>query len=254
MSSPLPYLIYLLGPLVLAVLVRGVLGAGWRPIGAGLITFFLAWIGVMVVTQTAASLSRELAEGTVLYTVVVAVAAGVLEESGRLVAFRVFRTLRGAPTWRTGLAYAVGHSGMESVIVGGSLVLTAAVVSYHPELLSPELLARSEELLGTGLVGASYGAIERVLVGCLIHAAWTLVVVLAVVRSDLRFLALAIGWHAAHDVIAQNLQHLSSAWTVHAAWIGIIGVGYGWALLRLTRAIGESTRGAPAVQTGGGVA
>lgn len=242
MSNLLPTLLYFVGPLALAILLRRMLGIGWRVLGAGFVTFLVAWVGVMVVTQTAASLSPAFVEGSFLLTVLVAGAAGMFEETARYAAFRTFRGLRAASTWRTGVMYAVGHSGAESFIVGGSLMLTAAVVLHAPESLSPDLLAASRELLATGTLAATYGAVERVLVGFLIHAAFTLVVLLAVIRSDLRYLALAVAWHMAHDVIAQNLQRLSEHWTAHAAWIGFIVVVYTWILVRLIRVVARSGR------------
>lgn len=242
MSSSLPTLIYFVGPLALAILVRRLLGIGWKVLGAGFVTFLVAWAGVMVVTQTATSLSPAFAEGTFLLTILVAGAAGMFEETARYVAFRTFRGLRAAPTWRTGVMYAVGHSGAEAFIVGGSLLLTAAVVLRAPESLSPDLLAASQELLATGTLAATYGAVERVLVGFLMHAAFTLVVLLAVIRSDLRYLGLAVAWHMGHDIIAQNLQRLSGHWTVHAAWIGFIVVAYTWIFVRLIRVIDRSSR------------
>jgi len=241
MSSPLPYLIYFVGPCALAILARRVLHVGWKAVGAGLVTFLVAWAAVMVVTQSAASVSAVFAEGTLLYTILVATAAGGFEESARFVAFRTFRGLRKAPTWRTGLAFAVGHSGAESFIVGGSLALTSAVVLYSPESLSPDLLIASREVLATGSASATFAALERLLVGFLIHGAFTLVVVLSVVRSDIRYLALAIAWHAAHDVIAQNLQRLSEHWIAHAAWIGFILLVYSWLIFRLIASIGRSS-------------
>lgn len=242
MSTPLPTLIYFFGPLALAILVRRLFGIGWKVLGAGFVTFLVAWTGVMVLTQMVALLSPAFAEGTFLLTILVAGAAGLFEETARYIAFRTFRGLRSAPTWRTGVTFAVGHSGAEAFIVGGSLLLTAAVVLRAPESLSPDLLAASQELLATGTLAATYAAVERVLVGFLMHAAFTLVVLLAVIRSDLRYLALAVAWHMVHDIVAQNLPRLSEHWTAHAAWIGFILVAYTWILVRLIRVIGWSGR------------
>lgn len=249
MSNPLPYTIYFLGPLALAILARRALGVDWKVAGIGLLTFLGAWTVVMLVTQTLTALAAAFVEGAFLYTLLVATAAGVFEESGRYAAFRFFRRLRRAPTWQNGLMFAVGHSGAESLIVGGSLVLTAAVLAYAPESLSPDLLAASREVFATGTAAATYAALERLLIGFLMHAAFTLVVVLAVARSELRFLAIAIAWHAVHDVIAQNLPAVPGRWTAHAAWIGFIAIAYSWILLRLIRALGPADPEDPADPT-----
>jgi hypothetical protein len=73
-------------------------------------------------------------------------------------------------------------------------------------------------------------------------------VVLAIVRSDRRYLVLAIGWHIAHDLIAQNLHRVSEHWMAHGAWIAFIVVVYSWISWRLIQTDGRShqVRAAPA--------
>jgi len=235
-AGPVPLLLYLVGPLALALVARRILRTSLAPFWAGLITFFLAWLCVMAVTQAVAASNPAVGRGGVLYTIVIAAAAGLFEETGRLVAFHAFPSLRASPTWRTGLVYAIGYSGMESVIIGASLALTAAVVAYKPELLAPELLASSRALLATGAASALYAAFERVLVGGLMHVCFTLVVLLGILRRQRRYLGLAIAWHFGHDLIAQNLERISAHRLAHAAWIAIIIVVYSWLLIRLVRA------------------
>ena len=158
------------------------------------------------------------------YTIVLAAAAGLFEDTGRFAAFQAFPALRASPTWRTGLVYALGHSGMESIIVGAS-----------PELLTPDVLASSRALLATGAGAAVYAAVERVLVGALMHACFTLVVLLGILRRQRRYLGLAILWHFVHDLIALNLGEVTAHWMGHATWITFILVIYSWLLIRLVR-------------------
>lgn len=246
MADPIPMLIYFLGPLALALAARRFLGTSFAAFRAGLLTFLLAWICVTVVTQAITVSSPAAAPGSIRYTIVVAAAAALFEEVGRFVAFRAFPSLRGAPTWRTGITYAVGHSGMESFIVGASLALTLVVVTHSPELLTPEQLVSSQAMLGAGVGEAIYAAFERVLVGGLMHSCFTLVVLLGILRGQRRYLGLAILWHFMHDLVAQNLERLSVHWLAHAAWIAFILVGYTWLLIRLARSANASPRDADA--------
>jgi uncharacterized membrane protein YhfC len=235
MAGPIPLSLYLLGPLALALVARRLLRTPLAPFWAGVITFFLAWLCVIVVTQAVAASGPAVGGGGVAYTIVLAAAAGLLEETGRFAAFQAFPALRGSASWRTGLVYALGHSGMESVIVGASLGLTAAVVAHRPELLTPDVLASSRALLATGTGGAVYTAVERVLVGALMHACFTLVVLLGILRRQGRYLGLAILWHFVHDLIALNLGEVTAHWMGHATWIAFILVIYSWLLIRLVR-------------------
>lgn len=252
MAGPIPLLLYLVGPLVLAFVASRVLETSLAPFRAGLITFLLSWVCVILVTQAIAASSAWARHDTVLYTILVAAAAGLFEETGRFFAFRAFRALRAAPTWRTALVYAAGHGGMETLVVGASLGLTAAVVAHRPDLLTPEVLASSRAVLATGAGAAVYAAVERLLVGALIHSCFTLVVLLGILRRQRRYLGAAILWHFAHDVIAQNLERVAPHWPAHAAWILVLVVGYTWLAVRLLRsAAAPSQRFSASVRTAG---
>jgi uncharacterized membrane protein YhfC len=56
------------------------------------------------------------------YAIYGALAAGVFEETGRLVGFKLF--FKKAHSWKDGVAYGIGHGGLEVICIGGVLALT----------------------------------------------------------------------------------------------------------------------------------
>lgn len=236
MFDVVPYVVYFLGPFLLAfVLGKRLLGARYSAFVIGFIAFFIAWICVVLATQLPAATSDSFKQGTLLSAVLISASAGLFEESSRFFAFRTFKVLRERKDFETGIMYAIGHSGMESIIAGGSLLLTIAVLENAPELLPAEVLSEAEALLDIGFLESLYGSFERLFVGLLIHSCFTLVVLLALVNSQNKYLFLAMLWHFGHDMVAFNLGRLSEHWIVGKLWVGFIVVFYSWILLQLRR-------------------
>jgi len=237
MLDAIPYLIYFFGPFLLAFFIgRKLLKATYCAFGIGLLAFFIAWVCILMVTQIPAALSDFFKEGTLLYSLILAASAGLFEESSRFFAFRVFRGLREKRNWNTGIMYAMGHSGMESIIVGGSLLLTILVVKFAPQYLSPELLNESKKVLEISFGAGLYNSLERLLVGLLIHGCFTCVVLLSFVKSR-KYLLFAMLWHFAHDMVGLNFHHLSEHWIAEKLWILFIVVVYLWILFKLKKVL-----------------
>jgi steroid 5-alpha reductase family enzyme len=120
-------------------------------------------------------------------------------------------------------------------------LLTAAVIKYAPEVLSPELLQESKELLDISFHQGLYNSLERLLVGLLIHSCFTLLVLLSLVKSKKKYLWFAILWHFGHDMVGFSLHRLSEHWIVEKLWIIFIVVVYSWVLIRLSRKVIRET-------------
>jgi uncharacterized membrane protein YhfC len=237
MLDVIPYIIYFLGPFLLAFFIgKKILKATYGTFGIGLLAFFVAWVCILIVTQIPAAMSDSFKEGTLLYSLILAASAGLFEESSRFFAFRIFKGLREKRNWNTGIMYAIGHSGMESIIVGGSLFLTILVVKYAPQFLSPELLNESKKVLEIGFLGSLYNSLERLLVGLLIHGCFTCVVLLSSIKSR-RYLLLAMLWHFGHNMIGFNFHYISEHWIAEKLWIVFIIVFYSWILFKLKKII-----------------
>ena len=243
MLKVIPCIIYFFGPFLLAFFLgRRILKANYRAFAVGLLAFFVAWVCIVIVTQIPAAKSVVFKEGTFLYALIVSASAGLFEESSRFFAFRVFKGLRESQNWNTGIMYAIGHSGMESIIVGGNLLLTAAIVKYAPQLLSSKLLEESKEKLEISFHQGLYNSLERLLVGLLIHSCFTFVVLLCFIKSQKKYLWFAMVWHFGHDMVGFNLYRLSQHWVAEKIWILFIVVVYSWILIKLARAIVKERR------------
>ena len=230
MLDSIPYLVYFLGPLLLAIFLgKRLLRAQYTAFFAGLLAFFVAWVVILVITTSAIMHVKN----ALLYSVIVAASAGVFEESSRFFAFRISKKLHENRNWNTGIKFAIGHSGMESIIVGGSLLLTIAVITYAPELLSEEVLSEAQAVLEIGFLQGLYSAFERLFVGLLIHSCFTCVVLMSFVQR--RYLLVAVLWHFVHDMVGLNLHYVSDHWIAAKLWVLFIVVVYSWVLFKLRK-------------------
>lgn len=237
------YLVYFIGPLLLKITGRKILLQPAVIFRIGFIAFFASW----VINQTIASVSLRtlgLTERSFLYAIIVSLAAGVFEELARFVAFRQCRSFRGNHNRNSGLMYALGHNGAETIIVGATLVLISAVVAYKPDAISdPALLKQCRETVALGSGIQLYNAFERLLVGLLIHACFSAVVMLGFMRGQRRFLFIAMAWHFVHDMIGFNLHRLPDDWMVSKGWVAVIVVLYTYIFVRLYRAMPPPSTG-----------
>jgi uncharacterized membrane protein YhfC len=239
------YLVYFIGPLLLKLAGKKMLRQSAVIFRIGLIAFFAAWC----INQTIAGILTKgwhVAEGAWLYALVVSLAAGVFEETARYVAFGQCRSFRGNYNRHSSLMYAIGHNGAETIIVGATLLLIYAVVTWRPDAISdPALLNQCRQMLALGTGAQLYNAFERLLVGLLIHGCFSAVVMLGFMRGQRRFLFIAIGWHFVHDMIGFNLHRLSDHWMVSKGWVAIIIVVYTYVFVRLYRAMASPASPTP---------
>ncbi len=237
MLSAIPFAVYFGGPFLLAYLIgRRRLGTGYRSFAYGLLGFFLPWIVISVVTGAAGK--GGVNEGTFLYALVISASAGLFEELSRFIIFRFVGWFKEKRDWKNAVMYAIGHSGMESIIVGGTIILTVVVIEFAPDLLRAETLDSVTADLDVGFGTSLYNSLERLLVGLLIHTCFTSVVVLGFIRCDRRYLYLAMLWHFAHDLVSFNLHFVSEHWLSARIWVAVIVVVYTWALLKLRKMMG----------------
>lgn len=231
------YLVYFLGPVVLGVIGARILRQRFTVFFLGVAAFLLAWVVMQTVSSVAAKM-WHLTERSWLYIMLVSVLAGVCEETARHLVFRRCAPFRRNRNWGSSLMYAIGHHGMESVIVGLTLLLIALVVRYRPEAISDSTTlqqCRDAAALPSGL--KLYHAFERLLVGLLPHTCFSGLVMLGVATSHLRWLFVAAGWHFFHDMVGMNLHRLSDHWVISKAWIAIVVLGYSYLAVRIFHAL-----------------
>ncbi|MBC9785726.1 YhfC family intramembrane metalloprotease [Heliobacterium chlorum] len=151
--------------------------------------------------QTAAFLKNPL-----WYGIYESVAAGLFEETGRYLAFASWLKPRWA--WKDGMAYGIGHGGLESILIGAfasvqSIILGQMINSgtYYTlrEKLPPETFEQTRSLLlDTPPYLFAAGGLERL--GALaIQIALSLFVLSGVRKGKLIYLPLAVLLHAFID-------------------------------------------------------
>lgn len=137
-----------------------------------------------------------------LYALYGGLAAGIFEETGRLLAFRFVLLQRQERI--TSLAYGIGHGGIEAFLVAGLTMVNNLIIGLTystAETLPPEIAAIVEALIATPAGMFLWSGFER-LTAMGLHMALS-VLVFACVRTNRLWLYLAaILIHAAIDFAA----------------------------------------------------
>ncbi|MDR3645596.1 MAG: YhfC family glutamic-type intramembrane protease [Clostridia bacterium] len=159
------------------------------------------------------------------YAIYGCLAAGVFEETGRLLAFKL--VLKKQRSWEAGVSYGIGHGGIEAILLGGFTYLNNLVYALlinsgaFDKLIAPSLTSQETLLLKSALAGTSAGTfavagLERVC-AFLLQVALSLLVLYAVRNKKYLFWLLAVLIHAAVDFpVALYQKAILGMWTVDA--------------------------------------
>jgi uncharacterized membrane protein YhfC len=202
-------------PLALGVIVRKKLAVSWKYFWFGALVFlvFQLLTRVPVVTVLQATVLMHLLLTSTAFTwiwlLILAITAGLFEEVGRYVGYRLL--LRREPkTWSKAVMFGLGHGGLESiVVVGGQIVLTAIndVVLSTINVNSLPAAQRQGVIQLFAAINAEpfwfplLAAWER-LWTIPLHMALAVMVVQVFRRQQMRWLFLAILFHALVDFLA----------------------------------------------------
>ena len=143
-----------------------------------------------------------------------ALTAGIFEEVGRWLGYRFF--IKEERSWRVGVMYGLGHSGLESVLLVGLNLATVLVLYVLLSRGIPlPIPAEKLDLIRTQLstltaTRALAGGVERIFALCM-QVALSLIVLQAFWRRNLRWLAYAIGLHFVVDFVAVMVARLAGA-------------------------------------------
>jgi len=142
--------------------------------------------------------------------------AGIFEETARYFGYRWWA--KEARTWSKGLLYGAGHGGFEAIIVGGLILLSYLVMvalqgSEVPAVLSPEqqdlLRSQQQAYWSASWYDSMLGFAERTF-ALPVQLSLSVLVLQAFVRGRIRWLFLAILWHALIDAgVVFSAGHLS---------------------------------------------
>lgn len=161
--------------------------------------------------------------------VVLGLSAGLWEEVFRYLAYRFWA--KDARSWGRGLMLGAGHGGVEAIILG-LLVLVNFVAMILLKDLNLNAIVPAEQLeLAQQQMNAYWsapwyatllGALER-LFAIVFHLSASILVLQVFLRKQIRWLWLAIGWHAFLDAVA---VYSSSTWGIYVteAILGVIAL------------------------------
>lgn len=136
--------------------------------------------------------------------------AGLFEETGRYIGFKYF--LKDRLEWKNGVAYGIGHGGIEAIALVGLSYVSNIVLSFmintgifeqtlNSSLGSSAAAAIKTQLINTAPLLFAVGGIERVFT-LLIQIALSLIILYAVMKQKPIYLLYAIVLHALVDIPA----------------------------------------------------
>jgi uncharacterized membrane protein YhfC len=195
-------LLSLVLPLVVAVVLHKKLRFAWKSVLVGALVFLvfqiLTRIPLLQYVQSALSYQAFYMRHPILAGFLIVLSAGLFEEIGRYVGFRLF--LRRHLNWKGGIAYGIGHGGFESLYIGTAF-LNYLIYSFlinagkAPPQLSKSVISA---LVDTAPPLFVVGGIERVLT-FVVQIGFSLVVLYGIKSKKGLFLLLAIALHTLLD-------------------------------------------------------
>lgn len=156
----------------------------------------------------------------VLYGLFLGITAGVFEEVGRFLGFKI--GLKNNRRWIDGIAYGFGHGGIEAMVITGiaSISNLVMLIGLNNGTFDASKLGMSEESLRalfneTGNMMILLGGVERIF-AITIQIALTLLVLYSIRKRKLIYLGIAILMHTIIDSLAVILSKVFG--------IGIAGI------------------------------
>lgn len=246
-------LLEILGPAALAVWFARRYRVGVQPFlfGAAVFIVFQMLTRVPVVQAVAPLIGPRLLGNVplqVTYLLVLASTAGLVESVGRWLGYRYLFRGRLPYDWENGVAYGLGHGGIESAaLVGlsqltslGIVLLTMAVgldrlSALLPAEVTSQLGILPQQIARTPWYLTLVGAYERAMT-IPFHVAMSLVVLRCFTRGERRWLWVAVGLHALVDFTAPGMLSLLGwpVWVVEG-YLTLWAAGAVWYIARAAR-------------------
>jgi uncharacterized membrane protein YhfC len=217
-------------PIVLLVYFRKKERISFKPIVIGALTF-IVFAQVLEKIMHVYVINNNLITNPWIFAVYGALAAGVFEEMGRFVSFKMF--LKNNRQWKDGIAFGIGHGGIEAILIAGIMNIQYIVFSnlintgMLEKMLSgkvPEdaINSLSQLLINTSPIMFLMGGLERI-AAVAIQIALSVVVLYAIRYRRYIYVVLAILIHAAIDFPAAMYQmQKANIWVVEGLFALIL--------------------------------
>ena len=213
LTYPVNGLLMILMPVLLAVYLARKFGVSWRIWGIGCATFIFSQVGHIPFNYGLDYLFQFLPQfpegvGLFLNSVILGLSAGLWEEIARYATYRWWA--RDARSWSKALMLGAGHGGIEAILLGllvllGFVNVVAATNMDLNAALPPEQAQLAQEQIQSYWSAPWYatllGAVERFF-ALIIHLSLSVLVLQVFTRKQIRWLWLAVLWHALIDGIA----------------------------------------------------
>lgn len=225
-------------PVVLFVLVRRKSKYATGAVIAGAVAFYIAQLLVRIpllqIVLPNFAWFRELARHPLQYILFLSLTAALFEETARLGVFRLL--LKNRLSWLTGVAYGVGHGGIEAMLIVGTTYINNLVLSvminngtFHAFLGNRVDAATANHIyaaLTTTSPGLFFAAgLERAFV-IVIQIALSVMILEGVVRKrTLPLYALAFSVHAGINFAAAYMSYLRVHYWLVALFIAACALG-----------------------------
>lgn len=213
-------------PILLGIWVMKKFKPGFWAVLSGIIIFVAVQVLLRIPAVQIFGLSEFgktfIANNTLLYFALLSLTAGIFEEFGRFFAFQVM--LKRKHKFSHGIAYGIGHGGVEAVILVGlsfvSNIVIGIFINTGALSMLPEMDAATNALLTGALVNTPsihflLGGIERIFTICL-HIALSLMVLHGVRKRQIGFTFLAILIHGFVNFAATCLTQYVNVYLAEA--------------------------------------
>ncbi|WJE52368.1 YhfC family intramembrane metalloprotease [Bacillus cereus] len=213
-SMILQLAISVLVPIIVLIYFRKKYQINWKVVGIGVLIF----IGFAQILETPFHVfmlgnptTSELLKNPFLYALYGGLTAAIFEEAGRFIAF--FYLLKKFREYKDGLAYGIGHGGIESISIGAlaSLQTLYFAISINNGSFSkliekaPQLSQAQDLLLSTPSHLYLLGSLERIL-ALVLQIAFSMLVLYGVKHKKYIFVIYAGLFHAFVDFFAALYQ------------------------------------------------
>jgi uncharacterized membrane protein YhfC len=244
-TFPITILIEVVFPVVLGYWVIHRYHTKWRLVGIGALIFLVSqmvhipmldginWLFTNNVLPTPKGYQLVL-----LNAVIGGLAAGLCEETARLVGFKLLKQ----PVQNEGGAFSlgVGHGGMESILIAGlPMALTflsmVALKNANPSdpSMDPVTVLQIANMWKMSWITPLASALER-LVAMTTQIALTLIILQVFIRKSYWFFVIAIFWHALVDGLVVGLEGTNASSVMILSLevvLGLISAGIIWYLV-----------------------
>lgn len=226
-------------PIVLAVWVMKKYKTGFWAVLSGIIVFVAVQVIFRIPLIQVFGLTdfgkAFIENNMLLYIAILSLSAGIVEEFGRFFAFQVM--LRKKREIRHGIAYGIGHGGVEAVLLVGisfvanivvGILINEGVFSSLPGIGAEAIQPTIDVMVNTPSINFLLGGFERIFAICL-HIALSVMVLHGVRKKKIGFTFLAIFIHGAVNFaavcIAQYVNiYLSEAFLLIVALSSVLYV------------------------------